>query len=201
MLFDSALLKWIPVPFVAGGIASLAALARYYLFMMPPTPPGPALSLTAKAILDPRALVPVAIATIASTCLYYVFIFAQGGGSLLAHELVSTKARKDGEQPTIASVKYGAAAFPYVRTLDRSVGNFMEQWPPLLIAMWLYALFVDAPRAGALGMCWVLTRSYYPFVHYAAFSNDILEIIFASTLPGYLLIFYMLGQVAASIMV
>lgn len=199
-LISSSLLKWIPVPFILGGLAALGALARH-VFESPCTAPaGPALSLAAKAAFDPKALFPVTIVTIASVALYYVFLFSQAGCSLLAHEMVAAKAKKDGPEPTIASVKFGACAFPFVRCFDRAVGNFLEQWPAFLIAIWLYALFVDAKHAGALGWLWIATRSYYPAAHYAAFQTDVFPILFASTLPGYLTILYMLGQATAAIM-
>ncbi|KAJ1620697.1 hypothetical protein T492DRAFT_1076082 [Pavlovales sp. CCMP2436] len=188
-LVPSSMLKFAVAPFVAFALASLGAIARTYL-ESELAPAGPALGggIGKKAVaFDASALYPVTIATAASVSLFYVFIFMQAGLGLHAHSLLATSVKW-------VDFKYtGASA--YQRTFDRSVGNYLEQWIPLLVALWTYALFVDANHAALLGICWVLSRCIYPVFYWLAFVRfDCVPIIFVSTMPGYFIIWYMLGM-------
>jgi hypothetical protein len=196
-IIPPALMQLIPLPFVAGALASVGYLARHFL-SSPLPPAGPALLLTvAKGAkqFDPALLMPVALATVGSVALYYAFLFTQAFSTLNAHAAKATKASKDGQTVSLGSVKYGPPSL-VMRTFERSVGNFMEQYPPLLLALWLYALFVDAAGAATFAWAWVGLRAIYPAAFYASAVADFLPIIFVSTLPSYLAIFYMLCSVA-----
>ena len=50
---------------------------------------------------------------------------------------------------------------------DRTCGNFSEQTPPFLAAVWLHALAASPSNAALLGWIWLLLRSCYPiaFAH------------------------------------
>jgi hypothetical protein len=52
--------------------------------------------------------------------------------------------------PTLAEVKYGGIS-SRVRSADRTVGNYLEQTPPFLAALWLHAAFVSPASAAAGG--------------------------------------------------
>ena len=54
-----------------------------------------------------------------------------------------------------------------ILTMDRSVGNMLEQTPPFLLGLWLHALVASAEHAALLGWLWLLLRASYP----VAFAN------------------------------
>jgi hypothetical protein len=63
-----------------------------------------------------------------------------------------------------ADVKYGSnrAQQGLILTMDRSVGNLLEQTPPFLLALWLHALTVSPHAAAWYGWLWLLLRASYP---------------------------------------
>merc|ERR1712023_39298 len=70
---------------------------------------------------------------------------------------------------TFAEVKYGQSHtnVGLMLTMDRSVGNLLEQTPPFLLSLWLHALTASADDAAWLGWIWLLLRATYPvaFAH------------------------------------
>ena len=66
---------------------------------------------------------------------------------------------------TFAAVKYGTlnANYNLILTMDRSVGNMLEQTPPFLLALWLHALTASAADAAWFGWLWLMLRALYPF--------------------------------------
>jgi len=193
LVIPSSLLKFIPMPFVAGSIVSLVLVAKRAMSAIS-VPAGPALPLAPKAVFNPHMLFPVAAVTVGTMCLYYAFLFGQAMVGFIAHEELSDKASKDGAKMSLYDAKF-SGKFQYLRTADRSVGNFMEHLPTFLTSLWAYAMFVDATHAATLGWAWVFCRSYYPAVYQLNSKTGFFPVMFASTLPGYLICMYMLAKV------
>lgn len=89
-VLSSSVLQFLPMPFIAGALASFGALARHFL-ETPLPPAGPALSLALKgaAPFKPASLLPVAVCTVASVSLYFAFLFSQVRARLM---LLATRA-------------------------------------------------------------------------------------------------------------
>eukprot|EP00301_Raphidiophrys_heterophryoidea_P026261 c9021_g1_i2.p1 GENE.c9021_g1_i2~~c9021_g1_i2.p1 ORF type:complete len:145 (-),score=33.44 c9021_g1_i2:76-510(-) len=117
------------------------------------------------------------LATFAYFVLYYVFLFSQSKVKLA----LMKEAKKKGEKfipPYYSTEKRMLCA-------DRTAANMLEQLPPFLVSMWMYAVFVDANVAGYLGLAYTAIRSFYPFV----FGS--MKALYV-TIPNYLIIYYML---------
>ena len=107
--------------------------------------------------------------------LYYCFLQGQAAAAFWVHKL-RREAGKESPQPhrqlkslEFADVKYGPArsSAGLILTMDRTVGNFVEQTPPFLLALWLHAMLVSTHDAAQLGWVWLLLRATYPL----AFAN------------------------------
>lgn len=73
-----------------------------------------------------------------------------------------------------------------MRAADRAVGNYLEQTPPFLVALWLHAAFVSPHRAACAGWTWIAARAVYPWVYRLPFPG-----VFVSTMPAYACVFYL----------
>ncbi|CAJ1955593.1 unnamed protein product [Cylindrotheca closterium] len=90
--------------------------------------------------------------------------------------------------PSLPELKYGKTDNPAIRCADRCAGNLHEQLIPFFMSMFAYATFVDAGGAARIGWAWFVFRSYYSY----AFKR--FPLLFASTLPAYCCVWYMMGM-------
>jgi len=131
-----------------------------------------------------RRLRPVIIVTIAWCALYYCFLQGQAAAAFWIHKKrrhsfskkkdsedeeppspVALARRNSGSSIPFAAVKYGSRAEVQpglIFTMDRSVGNLLEQTPPFLIGVWLHALTATPVGAARLGWLWLMLRASYP---------------------------------------
>lgn len=63
-------------------------------------------------------------------------------------------------------------------------GNYLEQTPPFLAALWLHAAFVSPTSAAAAGWAWVGSRALYPWVYRLPFPG-----LFISTMVSFVYYF------------
>ena len=136
-----------------------------------------------------KALAPVFYVTAGFICLLYTFFFYQSTTAFLEHAKARKEAKaKDAQakSPRFTDVKYGRTG--KMLAADRTVGNLLEQAVPFLVSMYMHAALVSSSQAATIGWVWVASRSIYPFVFPMAFPA-----IFASTLPSYTCIIFMLG--------
>ena len=121
--------------------------------------------------------------------LYYIFLFSQAGISLLRY-LLATKTGNE-KEVSLRKLKYSSAENDrLLLTLNRSVGNIMEQMVPFLASLWLHALTLSPRRAAIIGAIYTLLRSFYPF----AFYRGIVP-LFLVTFPNYFCILYLIAPV------
>ena len=124
---------------------------------------------------DVHRLRPVVLVTIGWNALYCCFLQGQAAAAFWVHKLrreVGNKKNADADGKggiTFASVKYGThnANVGLILTMDRSVGNMLEQTPSFLVSLWLHALIGSADEAAWLGWVWLFLRASYPlaFAH------------------------------------
>jgi len=157
-------------------------------------PPGPALRASeSERAVEPSviplvsALIPSFFVLAATVALFYVFLFLQSTATFTAHSQARAEARKsDKKAPTLQEVKYTNPKATWCA--NRTVGNYMEQWPCFVVALLLHALLVDANRAALLGWVWLGARAYYPLAFSLPFPG-----LLASTVPAYGVVWYLLG--------
>lgn len=97
---------------------------------------------------------------------------------------------KDGKKISYSKFKYEFKG-PLALTLDRTVGNTMEQAIPFLLGLWMSAVFSSPHIAAKFGWMYIASRLIYPFCFYGG-----LPWLFMSTVPGYLFIFMLWKDVA-----
>lgn len=132
--------------------------------------------------VDTAAFGSVLGATVGYFLLYYVFVI---NCSRVRHALIK---------------EYKAAGKKFDRYFgqdkkmlqaDRTQLNMLEQMPPFVVTLWLYAVFVDAGTAGFLGWVYVASRALYPIVTATiASSGRLSALVLVSTIPNYLVIVY-----------
>lgn len=129
--------------------------------------------------------------------MYYGFLCGQAG---LVHYLFlkakqQAKAQSTEEcatvKPSYVKIKYGSDDRKSL-TMNRTVGNTVEQMGPFLVSLWLHAIFVSTRSAYNYGVIYVISRSFYPLLFYMGGSWILL-----STLPGYACILTLLAGVVA----
>jgi len=142
--------------------------------------------------VDISRFTPVVLVTAAWALLYYAFLWDQSatGFAVLMDE--RDRAKAEGKPlPTLAAVKYGHhGKSARMLAADRTVGNYLEQSLAFLVSLWLHAAFVSPANAAAFGWAWVGFRFIYPWVFRLKFPG-----VFLSTVPAYLCILYLLGEV------
>ena len=113
--------------------------------------------------------------------------------------------RPSGESISFTQVKYGkefsSLSGSMIFTMDRTVGNMLEQSPPFLISVWLHAFTASPATAAWLGWLWLLLRALYPiaFAH-PSMSRSLWDLqralgiswINFVTWPSYVIIWYLL---------
>mmetsp|Transcript_22342 Transcript_22342/g.32032 ORF Transcript_22342/g.32032 Transcript_22342/m.32032 type:complete len:90 (-) Transcript_22342:92-361(-) len=77
---------------------------------------------------------------------------------------------------------------------DRAVGNFLEFAILFLPLLWIHALFVDPTQSFMISTIYTVSRAMYPFFFTRSING--MSMIFISTLPGYVVMCYLLGQIA-----
>ena len=124
-----------------------------------------------------RQLRPVVLVSVGWALLYYCFLQGQAAAAFWVHRQRREAGRRaeDPSTPsqkqvlTFAEVKYGPMNknVSMILTMDRSVGNMLEQTPPFLLSLWLHALVASADNAAWHGWLWLLLRALYPvaFAH------------------------------------
>ena len=128
-------------------------------------------------LMDAKRMRPVVVVTIAWSALYYCFLMGQAASVFWVHKILREgggSKKDESARPlksiSFAEVKYGSQVRQntgLILTMDRSVGNMLEQTPPFLISLWLHALMASADDAARLGWAWLLLRASYPiaFAH------------------------------------
>ena len=79
-------------------------------------------------------------------------------------------------------------------TGDRAVGNFIEFAILFLPLYWMHAVYVDASQSFTIACFYSAARAIYPLV----FPIKGMFVLF-STIPGYIVIFYLFGSVAYAV--
>jgi len=118
--------------------------------------------------------------TLSYFVLWYIFLFRQS----YVNRRIKSKFQKDDK-----TFNRWYSTYPPMLNADRTVANTIEQGIPFLVSLWLYAIFVDATYATILGFAYVAVRSIYPLVWGRP------PWLFLSTVPGYGIVWYMLGAV------
>lgn len=85
-------------------------------------------------------------------------------------------------------------------TADRVVINTLEQMVPFIAALWLHAIFVSPIGASWCGGVYIALRLLYPKLLADKIINAQSNKIKFVTLPCYLIIFYLLGSTAWSVL-
>ena len=160
-------------------IAFFACFVGTFAYASLPALADPPANLS-KAALDVKQFRPVILVTIGWTALYFCFLQGQAAAAFWIHRQWREAGNKkdDGSSPTkrpmqplsFADVKYGPSRTAHGRlilTMDRSVGNLLEQTPPFLMALWLHAFTVSPHDAAWYGWVWLVLRATYPvaFAH------------------------------------
>eukprot|EP00756_Hemistasia_phaeocysticola_P032540 Hpha_TRINITY_DN16413_c0_g1::TRINITY_DN16413_c0_g1_i2::g.160467::m.160467 len=114
-------------------------------------------------------------------CQAYLFLYGQSAAKIWVLGKQRKAAKELGESaPTLADIKYRGKGGSVGLAADRTVGNFYEQAPLLILGVLLYAYMRDAGEAAKLGWMWIAFRLWYPFGF--KFGTAFLLM---STLPGY----------------
>jgi len=129
-------------------------------------------------LADTKRLRPAVLVTIGWMALYYCFLQGQAAAAFWVHKIRREESNKKDDADVrratqkpiqFADVKYGdtRANRGLMLTMDRTVGNLLEQTPPFMIALWLHALTASANDAAWYGWLWLLMRASYPiaFAH------------------------------------
>lgn len=155
---------------MAFGIAFLGLFGCYML--------SPSLETKkSNAQYDMVRLRPVMLVTLGWTALYYCFLQGQAAAAFWVHKARRETASKRNEPMSprgtksleFAQVKYGKehSKAGLIFTMDRTVGNMVEQTPPFLLSIWLHALIASPAIAARCGWLWLILRACYPvaFAH------------------------------------
>ena len=142
--------------------------------------------------VDIALFAPVVLVTAAWALVYYAFLWDQSATAFVVLKDAKKKAKAEGKPPpSLADVKYGRySKSARVRAADRTVGNYLEQSPAFLLSLWLHAAFVSPVNAAAFGWAWLGFRLTYPWAYRLKFPG-----VWASTMPGYACVLYLIGEV------
>eukprot|EP00415_Alexandrium_ostenfeldii_P005012 UN5012 len=108
-------------------------------------------------------------------CVLYLFIFRQGLGKNVLNASLATS-----DDPAVRA---------HFTNLNRTALNAIEQAPFFLGTLLPYAGLVNGKRAGILCLAYTAFLLPYPGLYGRSFSPK----VFVSTLPRYLIVFYMAG--------
>ena len=138
---------------------------------------------------------PVVVVTAAWASLLYAFLFRQSYTAFAEWRRLRLEAHASGTPPpSLADVKYGRVGSGRVLATTRTVGNYLEQAPPFLLALYLHAALVSVRTAATCGWVWLAARACYPVAFTLRFPGVLL-----STVPAYLAIAYMLATAVRAV--
>jgi hypothetical protein len=112
--------------------------------------------------------------------------------------LIAQKRRQAGglgldERASVLMVKYYNARDVVALAADRTIGNFLEYAIVFLPLMWIHAVYVDPTKSLRICVAYTLSRSYYPLVYPRG------RLLLLSTVPGYLVILYLLFELTTGV--
>lgn len=149
-----------------------AGIVWYSISTLPPADSKPG---QASDLLNREHFRPVVLVTVGWSALYFTFLFAQNAAAFWVHKVRREDGRKksddapgsphSGRKPLeFADVKYGRERSKggLIFTMDRTVGNMLEQSLPFLLGVWLYALTISPVSAAYYGWAWLGLRALYP---------------------------------------
>ena len=110
---------------------------------------------------------------------------------LLAQKKREAKGKKDGAAVSFRAIKYYNSRDRLALTGDRTVGNFVEFAIMFLPLLWMHAVFVDPTQSWNLALLYTSSRSLYPVLMMYQPTW-----ILISTGPGYLVLLYLMWQIA-----
>lgn len=126
------------------------------------------------------------LVTVTYFVMYYGFLIYQSAMKHRLYYLEKQKEKSTDKKPSYKEIKYFSSN-KWAITVDRTVGNALEQQSAFLCSLWLCAFFASVDSATFYGALYVFFRTLYPFVFPLGGGWILL-----STLPGYMLIFTML---------
>lgn len=100
--------------------------------------------------------------------------------------------KKDGAQVYFRAIKYYNSRDRLALAGDRTVGNFGEFAIVFLPLYWMHAVFVDPTQSWMIAVGYTATRSIYPLLMLYQPTKIVI-----CTVPGYLIMFYLMWRVAA----
>lgn len=166
----------------AGVMVAAFAGCVYKALQLPPAADSPAATV--------HALGPVFVVTAAWVCLLYIWLFNQSVTAFAEHRRLRREAKAEAAArppPRLADVKYGTVPSPRMLVANRTVGNYLEQALPFLVALYTHAALVSVRGAVRCGWLYLLMRSYYPLAFQRPFPA-----LLMSTVPSYLVVGYLL---------
>ena len=133
-----------------------------------------------------------------SAGLYYIFLFMEAHTANRMWVRAAVIAKRHGVQPKkLSEFKYFNAGGWQTLSAKRTVVNMIEQAFPIMLSLWMHAVFVDARRAGRLGWTYISFRALYPYAFNLMRKTKGMS-IFASTFPGYAMILLLIWPVVFS---
>jgi hypothetical protein len=132
---------------------------------------------------------PILFVATAALALLYAFYWLQSYTCFAEYARLKKayREKKTDKKPSFDGIKYGTES-KAVLAANRCAGNLLEQMVPFLVSMFAYATFVSAGDAAKIGWTWFLFRSYYIYAY------NRFPFLFASTIPAYVCVWYMLGR-------
>ena len=188
-----------------------------FAFAATSVPPDP---VKTKPAFDLHLYQPVVLVTLGWNALYFCFLQGQGAAAFWVHKARREAAKKT-DPPQRRLSGEGALSFTQVKygkefssvnggvifTMDRTVGNMLEQSMPFLTSIWLHAFTASPATAAWFGWVWLLLRALYPiaFAH-PSMSRSLWDLqralgiswINFVTWPSYLVIWYLLVGAAGA---
>ena len=129
--------------------------------------------------------------TILYLCVYASLLTFQ---SMSKYYLIAQK-KKKGEKVSFRSLKYYNRDDPLALAGDRAVGNFHEQSVLFLPLFWMHAMLCSPSQSWAIALVYSLTRGSYPILFLSKSKFTVL----LSTIPGYLILVFLMAQVLRSV--
>ncbi|MEN0060785.1 MAG: MAPEG family protein [Myxococcota bacterium] len=86
----------------------------------------------------------------------------------------------------------------FMLAADRTQLNMLEHMPPFLLLMWLHAVFVSPLSASVAGGVYLVARIGHPILMGSRLGRGIRLAVLIATVPGYLVIVYLLAGVAGA---
>lgn len=171
----------LPISGMVAGIASILALINVAWKHGVSFFQGPASSS--------KEYTPILFVAAAALALLYVFYCFQGYTTFCEQNRMkkeNSKAEFE-SHPSVFRQQHGKSS-KAILAADRCAGNLLEQMTPFLGSIFAYATFVSSGDAAKIGWIWIFFRSYYPYAY------NRYPFLFASTIPAYCCVWFMLGK-------